>query len=239
MEMFITITKRHILVSLAVLVGAVLVLGTVLGVRAATAVRPYRDMTIVIDAGHGGRDGGMTGVNTGIRESDLNLAIARSLRHFFVLHGYNVVMTRETHAGLYGNAREGQRKAADFERRRQIIERASPDLVISIHLNSYPRPSVRGGQVFFSPNACEGATAIANSIQSSLNSKLEATNKSPAKRDYFMLQCTQFASVLVEGGFLSSPLDEALLVTAAYQERLAYAIFLGVHTLVETGAWPF
>jgi len=237
--MFITIKKKHIIITLAIIFGLIVVFAGVYGIRSATAIRPYRDMTVVIDAGHGGRDGGVTGVNTGIRESELNLAIARSLRHFFVLHGYNVVMTRESQAGLYGNAPQGHRKAADFERRREIIERTSPDLVISIHLNSFPLPSVRGAHVFFAPNAHEGTQAIAASIQNSLNNNLEASSRRAARGDYFIIQCNRFPAVLVEGGYLTSPEDESLLVTAAYQERLAFAIFAGVHTMVENGQWPF
>ena len=237
--MFYTIKKKHIIIALAVIFAVVGVIGGAAGYRAVTTGRTQGGMTIVIDAGHGGRDGGVTGVNTGIRESDLNLAIARSLRHFFVMHGYNVVMTRETQAGLYGAAPQGRRKTADMEARRQIINRASPDLVISIHLNSFPSKSVRGAQVFFSHRAEGGIIEVARSIQTSLNNSLEASTRQAARGDYFILDSTEYPSVLVEGGYLTNPEDERLLITAAYQERLAYAIFCGVHMLVVNGQWPF
>jgi len=236
--LFFTLKKKYIFFALGSLFATIAALGGFAGYRAANS-RSHSGMTIVIDAGHGGRDGGVTGVNTGIKESDLNLAIARSLKHFFVLHGYNVVMTREGHEGLYGSAPAGSRKKADFEARRQIINRAAPDLVISIHLNGFPIRSVRGAHVFYSHRAQGGIIEVAESIQSSLNNNLEASTRSAARGDYFILNSTEYPSVLVEGGYLSNPEDERLLITAAYQERLAYAIFCGVHALVVSGEWPF
>jgi len=238
--MFVTIKKKFLIIGLACVVAALAVIGGFASVRAVSSNNlPSNGMTVVIDAGHGGWDGGVTGVNTGIRESELNLAIARSLRHFFELHGYTVVMTRTTQEGLYGAAPQGSRKRTDMERRRVIIEDASPDLVISIHLNAFPVSSVRGAQVFFAFGACEGTRAVATSVQSSLIANLEATTRQAAAGDYFILDSTRYPAILVEGGFLSNPLDEALLVTAAYQERLAYAIFCGVHALVAGGDWPW
>ena len=100
-------------------------------------------MTVVIDPGHGGIDGGVTGVATGALESELNLAVAKLLRDDFRAAGFRVVMTRSTSAGLYGNA-QGSLKRADMQNRKKIIEKAEPDLVLSIHMNKFELQSRRG-----------------------------------------------------------------------------------------------
>ena len=100
------------------------------------ALDVYQRFTVCIDAGHGGVDGGVTGVNTGVKESDLNLSVSRLLKEHFESCGITVVMTRKTKDGLYGTATSGF-KRRDMEKRREIIEQSKPDMVISIHMNKY------------------------------------------------------------------------------------------------------
>lgn len=186
--------------------------------------------TIVIDAGHGGIDGGVVGVNTGTKESDINLTVARKLKNYLVQGGYDVIMTRVNSDGLYGLAAKNK-KRKDMETRKEKILAAAPDLVVSIHQNYYPRADVRGAQVFYAAGS-ETSQRIAGVMQGYLNTGLEASSRTEAVGDYYILQCTEFPSVLVECGFLSNPADEKLLVSAAYQDRIAYTIFTGIHSVM-------
>ena len=120
---------------------------------AVSALEPAR--TVVVDAGHGGMDGGVTGVNTGVKESDLNLVMAKLLGEYLKSGGFDVVYTRRTSGGLY---KEGDvnKKSADMHRRAEIISRADPVAVVSIHMNTFFQRSRRGAQVFFDPSSAKG-----------------------------------------------------------------------------------
>ncbi len=187
---------------------------------------PKLGKTVVIDAGHGGIDGGVVGVTTGVKEAEINLAIAKSLRHFFERNGYDVVMTRENSNGLYdGNAKS--KKLSDMQARREIIEKARPELVISVHQNYYPLSSVKGAQVFYHDGS-EAGKELAERLQGSLNGAL-ACERVAKTGDYYIVNCTEYTSVIAECGFLSNPDEEALLVSAEYQEKVAYTIFSAAH----------
>lgn len=183
-------------------------------------------ITVVLDAGHGGIDGGVVGVNTRVKESVLNLAVVKKLETLFLGAGIDPVLTRSSEAGLYGSATNGF-KRRDMLARKKVIEHADADIVISVHMNKYGSASRRGAQVFFRADCTQGIS-LANKIQNTLNQMDEATRGYTAlKGDYYILNCTDIPSVIVECGFLSNAEDEALLVTDVYQEKLAYAIFKG------------
>lgn len=183
-------------------------------------------MTIVIDAGHGGIDGGVIGVNTKVKESDVNLAIARLLQAQFEEAGFVVVQTRPTEAGLYGTATEGYKKR-DMKKRAEIISHSQPAAVISIHQNSFPLSSRRGAQVFFRETS-ESSRTLACSIQTALNAMPECVRKSAALvGDYYILNCSDYPSVIVECGFLTNAADEALLLSQEYRERIAETVCAG------------
>lgn len=187
-------------------------------------------LTVVLDAGHGGVDGGVVGVRSGEKESDINLAIVFLLQAKFEEAGFRVVLTRKTEAGLYGAATPGF-KRRDMERRAEIIADANPSLVISIHQNFFSMPSRRGAQVFFRETN-ERSVSLAGSIQTALNAMPECVKQTNSlKGDYFILNCTEAPAVIVECGFLSNEEDEALLLDRSYQRKLAAAI--------ETGALRF
>lgn len=184
---------------------------------------------IVLDAGHGGIDGGVTGVSTGVKESDLNLAITLRLKETLDDMGFETVLTRKTEAGLYDTATDGF-KRQDMQRRKGIVQNADPALVVSVHQNRYPSASVRGAQVFFRRGDLQGER-LASSLQEKLNAlyqteKVKSRKHTPS--EYFMLSCTENPSVIVECGFLSSPADEKLLLSPTWQKRLAESIAAGV-----------
>ena len=186
-------------------------------------------MRIVVDAGHGGMDGGVSGRVTGVKESDLNLAISLLLKEELTDMGFEVTLTRRTEAGLYDTTARGFKKR-DMQRRKEIIEEAHPDLILSIHQNLYPTKSTRGGQVFYSKKE-EGAKRLAEGIQGKLNALYAeegVKGRKIAPAEYFMLQCYPCPSVIVECGFLSNTQDEALLCSAVWKKRLAQEIAGGV-----------
>ena len=140
---------------LAVATGFVTALGMCVNRLNEQPVSAFSDgMRIVVDAGHGGMDGGVCGRMTGEKESDLNLAVSLALKEELTDMGFVVTLTRKTEAGLYDTASRGFKKR-DMQKRKEIIEEVKPDLIISIHQNFYPVKSTRGGQVFYSKNAEE------------------------------------------------------------------------------------
>ena len=182
---------------------------------------------IVLDAGHGGVDGGVTGIVTGTKESELNLVIVKKLEKLLVASGFNVVLTRSSDAGLYGVA-TGNLKRKDMLKRKEIIESAKPDLVVSIHLNKFSITTRRGAQVFFKQDD-DNSKKLATSIQSFFNSLEESTREFNAlKGDYYILNCTNYPSVIAECGFLSNPEEEKLLLTNEYQDKIVEALFKGI-----------
>ena len=181
---------------------------------------------VVLDAGHGGVDSGVEGVNSKVKESELNLRVVKKLEKYFIDAGMSVVLTRSSDAGLYGLATSGLKKK-DMQKRRDIINSAEPDIVISVHMNKYSVSSRRGAQVFFN-NECENGKLLANCVQQSFNEMEQAVRECIAlSGDYYILNCSPYPSIIAECGFLSNPEDESLLITDEYQDQVAYAIFKG------------
>lgn len=186
-------------------------------------------MKIVVDAGHGGMDGGVTGLTTGVKESDINLSVALVLKEALEDIGFDVVLTRKTEGGLYGAPSKGF-KRRDMEKRKEIIQKADPSLVISVHQNRYPSQSVRGAQVFFKKEDGRGEQ-FALGVQERLNALyaeegVKPRNATPA--EYYLLSCSSAPSIIVECGFLSNAKDEALLLDGVWKRRLADSVTAGV-----------
>lgn len=216
--------KRGFLLVLA----SIVCIGAGIGIFAGVAVSNANidGKVIVIDAGHGGVDAGVLGATSSVKESDVNLYIARELKNYFSEAGFRVVMTRSTNGGLYGTATKGF-KMRDMKKRKEIIEQSGADMVISIHQNSCPIPSRRGGQVFFDADSESGKT-LADCIQSCLNDLDDSIKPRAALvGDYYMLKCTESPSVIVECGFLTNAEDETLLLSSDYRKKIAYTIFKG------------
>ena len=182
--------------------------------------------TIVVDAGHGGVDPGSIGYKTKVRESDINLSVANILAEKLRKFGLTVVLTRPDSKGLYGMSIVNYKKR-DMLKRREIIEAVNPNMVISIHMNSYTRHHLRGAQVFYDKSS-EISQLLALSIQDQFALKIPSSDKGIAIGDYYMLKCTNAASVIAECGFLSNEEDEKLLITKEHQEKIADCIFVGI-----------
>lgn len=200
-----------------------------LGSLTAPAFAAENALTIVLDAGHGGVDGGVSGRKTGVKESDVNLDVVMLLKAELEESGFKVVLTRKTGAGLYGTATSGFKKR-DMRKRKEIIEEADPFLVVSVHQNYYASPSVRGGQVFYDRENAEGKR-LAEAMQAAFNAyyaKEGVRARSAATGEYFILGCAPCASVIAECGFLSNERDEKILTTESGKKAMASCVAAGV-----------
>ena len=186
---------------------------------------PKTKYVVVIDAGHGGIDGGCEGATTKISEASLNLDYAKCLKEKLEAFGFKVVMTRSSESGLY-NPLASNKKKDDMKKRRSIIENANADFVISIHMNSYSS-SAHGAQVFYGKDDAP-SKFLAENIQKHFINNLEYARKEIKIGDYYMLNEISSPSVLIECGYLSNPKEEALLITEEYKNELCYSILLGI-----------
>lgn len=189
------------------------------------------ESTIVIDAGHGGIDSGVTGVKTGVEEKVVNLKIAIYLGEILKARGFTVIYTRRNDAMHEFDGINNNKKRADMFKRGEIINEAKPFAVVSIHQNFYSAPTRRGAQVFFNKKSEDGAR-LANVLQSILNAKI---NLADGGREYaplcaqkYLLECSPYPSVIIECGFLSNFADERNLVLPEYQYRMASVIADGI-----------
>lgn len=191
------------------------------------AVKVENQKVVVIDAGHGGTDPGKVGIN-GALEKDINLLIAKRLTKLLEANGVKVIMTRNEDKGLYEDT-DSNKKVVDMKNRLHIMETEKPDLIVSLHQNSYSSESVKGAQVFYYKTSEEGAK-IANIFQKQLIKTLDPSNHRVEKGNdsYFLLKKTSYPIVIVECGFLSNQEEAQLLNTVEYQEKVAWATHLGV-----------
>ena len=228
----IVLSKNKLLFAGAVLCAALLFAAVFSRLPQETQA-DYR-YTVVLDAGHGGVDGGVVGGVTKIKESDLNLSMVYFLKEEFERGGFKVVLTRTDKNGLYGSAATNFKKR-DMQRRKEIIEECAADMVLSIHMNQFSLSSRKGPQVFYDAESSEGK-GLAESIQKTLNA-FTGLEHSALSGEYFMLQCTRNPSVIVECGFLSNPEDEQKLIDTTYQSQLAHKIYQGALSYLSyTGA---
>lgn len=186
-----------------------------------------KEICVVIDAGHGGDDPGKIGVN-GALEKDINLQIAFLVKDYLEQNNVKVVLTRETEAGLY-DANASNKKVQDMKRRLAIIEEVKPMLTVSIHQNSYPEEYVHGAQVFYYNGSAEGQK-LAEKIQTQFVKRVDGENKRQIKANdsYYLLRKTATPIVIVECGFLSNYEEAEKLCQEEYQEKVAWAIHMGI-----------
>jgi N-acetylmuramoyl-L-alanine amidase len=225
--MFVTV-KKNLIFWFAVFFAFIFTFGFLVSkatLNASVNLSPL-ELTIVIDAGHGGLDGGSVGTTTGITENELNLIYAKKLGKYLSGFGFNVVQTRTTPDGLYSTFSENY-KREDMINRQAIIEEAQPQIVLSIHMNKYVLPSENGAQVFYGADD-QSSQDLANSIRDKLRLNFENARELTLVGDYYLLNNAVVSTVIVECGFLSNPEEEILLQQEDYQEKMCYAIFCGV-----------
>lgn len=196
-----------------------------------------RGPLVVLDPGHGGRDPGKVGAS-GELEKDINLAIALDLKQYLEASDVEVILTRDKDTGLY-DPEDSRKKMADMNRRCSLIEEADPDLVVSIHQNSYGQEQVRGGQVFYYSSSEEGEK-LAHILQDRLEYATGSAYRRQAKpnESYYLLLHVKQPIVIVECGFLSNPQEAELLSQPEYQDRMAWTLHMGImEYLNQTGRY--
>lgn len=190
--------------------------------------KPLDGVVIVVDPGHGGKDEGAQ--KEGVKEAQINLAIAKEVKEELEAQGASVILTRD---GAYDLASEGtrNRKKEDMKKRADIINADRVDLFLSIHLNAFPNVEIHGAQVFYQKDD-EAGKAFADIIQRRLN-EFNQTDKKSKTGDYYILNETNHPGILVECGFLSNAADREHLTDASYQQEIAKLLRDGVCEYLE------
>lgn len=195
-----------------------------------TMALPVTNKTIVIDAGHGGEDGGATSEN-GISEAQINLKIALNLQKLLEQSGANVILTRSDENAIYDLDKKTlrEKKVSDIKNRVKIGNNSSADIFVSIHLNKIPQNQYSGWQTFYKDGNEQGKE-LATSIQNNLNETIQKENKRvPMKiSNVYIIKQVEIPTAIVECGFLSNPEEEQILQQEIYQEKLAWGIYNGI-----------
>lgn len=186
--------------------------------------------TLVIDAGHGGFDGGAVGAS-GTTEQDINLSIAQRVQGLAGFFGVRTVMTRaDTNALCYDPSRSvRENKVADIKAREQVVLDADNPVFLSIHLNKFSDSQYHGAQVFYSPNHA-GGRALAELLQTDLINGCDPENHRQAKQaesSIYLMKRLTCPAVIIECGFLSNPEEEKRLGEPDYHKKLAACIVYG------------
>lgn len=179
-----------------------------------------REHTIVIDAGHGGIDGGATSC-TGVLESNINLMIALKLEDLCHLLGMDTVMIRSSDISVYTEGETiAAKKASDLRNRVKIVNETENAVLISIHQNTYSDSRYSGAQVFYAPT--KDSQALAKLLQQKLIETLNPGSSRQCKNaeKVYIMQHIQTMGVLIECGFLTNPEEEAKLLSEEYQKEL-------------------
>lgn len=201
--------------------------GQTAAVQATSMPGHLHGLTIAVDAGHGGYDGGAVGRVSGVPEKGLNLDVAQRLEKLLRAQGADVVMTRTGDYALCDENPPIRKKLQDMQRRAEIIRLNDADMVISIHMNEYAGRSESGPQVFYR-EGCPAGRLLAGAIQAAMIRGLKPAKERPALGGDYYILTLGVPSVLVECGFLSNREEEQKLLGEDYRQRVAQAIAQGV-----------
>ena len=183
--------------------------------------------TVVIDAGHGGKDSGTTGFD-GTAEKGINLSIALILYDYLMVSGINSVLIRDGDYELYYS--EEDKKRSDLYNRLDFVNSVENSMLISIHQNHFENEAEWGCQVWYAPSSDKSKT-IADDILNSIKKYLQPDNKRENKESddsYYILYNASVPAVMVECGFMSNEKENELLQNADYQKNIAYAVLAGI-----------
>lgn len=186
---------------------------------------------LIIDAGHGGFDGGAI-AEDGTVEKDLNLQIALQVEGLAKAFGLQTVMVRTTDTSTdAGTAvQTASRKVADMKNRLQLMSKYENCIFVSIHQNKYSTAQPTGAQVFYAPRVA-GSEVLAEQIQNVISAALQSGNHRVIKsgtKDTYLLYYATAPAVIVECGFMSNPVELANLKDTAYQQKMALSIVTGI-----------
>lgn len=207
-----------------------LMISAALNIKVSVSSESVKSMpTIVIDAGHGGEDGGAVS-ESGMLEKDINLSIANDTSALFYLLGFDVTQTRKTDIALdNGEDTIRKRKVSDMKKRLEIFNSSKENTIISIHQNKFSESKYHGTQIFYSPNNPK-SKQLADSIKYSVKSLLQPDNERECKKadsGIYLLKNTNNPAVIVECGFISNGEECKNLLDSQYQKQMAYSITAG------------
>lgn len=208
------------------------------GVPASANADPSADKkVIVLDAGHGGIDGGCVSVN-GVAEKGINLSIVQTLRDSLEILGYDVVCTREDDRSIHDKGVEGiaKQKLSDMKNRLDIINRYDDALVISVHQNQFVDSKYSGAQMFYAKDS-DDSRRLAECMKKQFVSLLQPNNEretKPVGSEMYLIHNSKSPALMVECGFLSNPEEAKLLESADYQKKVAFTILTGLEEYLLT-----
>ena len=199
---------------------------------------PLGGVKIVIDAGHGGMDGGASVGD--VIEAEITLSITKKLARQLTRLGADVIETRTTAADVISEHRPNEqydtlreRKRQDIFLRQEIIDEQEPDLFITVHANAITDSQWRGAQVFYHKTGVAESEALAKSVQQAIRDELGNTDREALGIEkIYLLKKTEVPAILVETGFISNDQERQLLIDDKYQQKIANAIAEGVENYI-------
>lgn len=191
----------------------------------------FYDISIILDAGHGGKDGGASS-RDGLVERDLVFNITQFVEELLRLQGFNVIMTRYNEHDL-ASEYATNRKKEDLNRRIEIFNNSDNAIAISIHANAINNARWSGSQTFYDPKSLENKELATHIMRAMRNNIDGLTREQRPISNIYILRNSQIPTALVEVGFLSNPNEARLLACEDYQRLMAYAIFEGILSYIE------
>ncbi|MBD5145021.1 MAG: cell wall hydrolase [Ruminococcus sp.] len=236
------ISWNHVFVALTFFVCIGVICWSAVRIDTAVTVSnpaPENDFTIVLDAGHGGIDGGCSTAD-GKTEKVINLNILLSVRDLGRFFGYNVEATREKDMSIHDKGVTGIRnqKISDMENRLAIFNKHGNSVCVSIHQNTFGDPQYSGAQMFYSDKN-PSSERLASIMQQKFVGNLQPENQRETKlcgSELYLCYYCENPAVMVECGFLSNPQEAAKLTDEEYQQKVAFTIFSGINEFVQTNA---
>ena len=199
---------------------------------ALTSAQMDKRPTVILDAGHGGFDGGAVAAD-GTIEKDINLKITLTLAGFLKQNGYNVILTRAADESTEDRdlSKISSRKRSDLKNRLNLMKKYPEAVFVSIHLNKFTTSAANGSQVFYSGND-ERSKLLGDSIQRSIVKGIQPDNvrvNKKATSSTYLLYNAVVPAVLVECGFLSNSAELERLKNYDYQTKMAFCIYCGIN----------
>lgn len=187
---------------------------------------------IILDAGHGGMDGGCVSYN-GVSEKGINLNIMLNLKALLEAYGYEVVVTRDSDTSIHDEGIEGlsAQKKSDMKNRLEIFNSCENAIAVSVHQNQFTDPKYSGAQMFYT-NTNPESEHLALALQQAFVDNLQPENTREVKLtgdELYLIYYAKVPSVMIECGFLSNPEEADLLQTEDYQKKVAFTIFKGIN----------
>lgn len=238
--------RKSISSKIKALTIALALVGTCVGVSyvmqkvdvvAPASTSPTNSRVIILDAGHGGMDGGCSAAD-GTVEKDINLNILLNLRDMLVASGYTVEVTRDSDKSIHDSGIEGiaNQKSSDMDNRLELFNKYDNAICVSIHQNLFTDPKYSGAQMFYADTNSKSET-LAGILQNKFVEFLQPQNAREIKlcgKELFLCYYSNNPTVMAECGFLSNPEEAEKLKTPEYQKEVAFTIYCSINEYYAT-----